>query len=288
MRDLIEAHNTISFLKEHGISAKKRYGQNFLIDRRVLNRIIEGSNIGKEDTVLEIGPGIGTLTQALCSYAGRVIAVEIDRDMLPILEENLREYDNYEVINEDILKVDLQRLVQDRGLAGKRIKVAANLPYYITTPIIMQLLECSVNIESITVMVQKEVADRMQAEAGSPDYGALSLAVGYYAEPRILSRVPSNCFIPRPNVDSAVICLRLREEPAVKPGDKEHMFGLIRAAFAQRRKTLVNALSNSSVIGADRERTASALERMGLRADIRGEKLSLEQFSELSDILLSE
>ena len=288
MHDLIEAHNTISFLKEHGISAKKRYGQNFLIDRRVLNRIIEGSNIGKEDTVLEIGPGIGTLTQALCSYAGRVIAVEIDRDMLPILEENLREYDNYEVINEDILKVDLQRLVQDRGLAGKRIKVAANLPYYITTPIIMQLLECSVSIESITVMVQKEVADRMQAEAGSPDYGALSLAVGYYAESRILSRVPSNCFIPRPNVDSAVICLRLREEPAVKPGDKEHMFGLIRAAFAQRRKTLVNALSNSSVIGSDRERTASALERMGLRADIRGEKLSLEQFSELSDILLSE
>ena len=285
MRDLIEAKNTIEFLKSHNISAKKRYGQNFLIDRRVLERIIEGAGISKEDVVLEIGPGIGTLTQALCEAAGHVIAVEIDRDMIPLLEENLSGYENYEIINEDVLKLDLEMLIRERGLGSRPLRVAANLPYYITTPIIMQLLESRIPAKTITVMVQKEVADRMQAAPGTADYGALSLAVQYYADARISAKVPPNCFIPRPNVDSAVITLERYEAPPVEVKDEVHLFRLIRAAFAQRRKTLANALKNDPSLGLDREQVEAALARLGLNADIRGERLSLQQFAALSDLL---
>ncbi|MDO4960487.1 MAG: 16S rRNA (adenine(1518)-N(6)/adenine(1519)-N(6))-dimethyltransferase RsmA [Eubacteriales bacterium] len=285
MHDLIEAQNTIQFLKEHGISAKKRYGQNFLIDRRVLERIIEGADISENDVVLEIGPGIGTLTQALCKSAGRVIAVEIDRDMIPLLEENLADFDNYEIINDDVLRVDLEAVLKERGLEGRPIKVAANLPYYITTPIIMQLLESGIPAKSITVMVQKEVADRMQALPGTSDYGALSLAVQFYAEAKITAKVPPNSFIPRPGVDSAVITLNCYSEPPVSVKDEKHMFRLIKAAFAQRRKTLANALKNDSSLGLTREKVEAALDSLGLAADIRGERLSLAQFAQLSDIL---
>ena len=274
-------------MKEHGISAKKRFGQNFLIDRRVLKRITEGAEVSKDDLVLEIGPGIGTLTQALCEAAGRVIAVEIDRDMLPILDENLAYYDNYEIINEDVLKLDLNKLISERKADYRHIKVAANLPYYITTPIIMELLESRLPITSITVMVQKEVADRMQAEPGSADYGALSLAVQYYADACITANVPPNCFIPRPGVDSAVITLKCHEEAPVQVNDDRYMFRLIKAAFAQRRKTLVNALKNDAALGISREQAEAALDGLGIRADIRGERLSLVQFAALSDILQS-
>ena len=282
MKDLIIPRNTIQFLKEHGISAKKRYGQNFLIDPKVLSRIIEGADITKEDTVLEIGPGIGTMTQALCEAAGRVIAVEIDRDMIPLLEENLAEFHNYEIINEDILKVDLKKLIKER------LKIAANLPYYITTPIIMGLLEQDLPLDSVTVMVQKEVAERMQAKPGTKDYGALTLAVQYYTKAEIIANVPSNCFIPRPNVDSAVIRLKLHEDPPVRPADEKKMFGLIRAAFSQRRKTLVNALKNDAALsseGVTKERIEAAISRMELDPNIRGERLSLEEFARLSDLL---
>lgn len=274
-------------MKEHGISAKKRFGQNFLIDRRVLNRITDGAEVSKDDLVLEIGPGIGTLTQALCEAAGRVIAVEIDRDMLPILDENLAYYDNYEIINEDVLKLDLNKLISERKADYSHIKVAANLPYYITTPIIMELLESRLPITSVTVMVQKEVADRMQAEPGSSDYGALSLAVQYYADAHITANVPPNCFIPRPGVDSAVITLKCHENAPVTVNDDRYMFRLIKAAFAQRRKTLVNALKNDAALGISREQAESALEHLGLKTDIRGERLSLAQFAALSDILQS-
>ncbi len=327
MKNLIIPQNTIQFLKMHGISAKKRYGQNFLIDPRVLTRILEGAEITKEDTVLEVGPGIGTMTQALCEKAGRVIAVEIDRDMIPILEENLEGYHNYEIINEDILKVDLQAL-SDRIAAGnadgqkagaegeagnadggkenadgkeknadggslKRLKVVANLPYYITTPILMGLLESGVPLDSITVMVQKEVAERMQAKPGGKDYGALTLAVQYYAETEIIANVPSNCFIPRPGVDSAVIRLKCygREARPVQPANPEQMFDVIRAAFGQRRKTLVNSLKNDPKLasaGVSRERIEQALGKMGLSPDIRGERLSLQDFSVLSSLLFKE
>ena len=285
MRNLIDPHNTIEFLKTHGISAKKRYGQNFLIDRRVLDRIIEGAGITKEDIVLEIGPGIGTLTQALCEAAAYVIAVEIDRDMIPLLEENLAEYDNYRIINEDVLKVDPEALIREMGFEGRTVRVAANLPYYITTPIIMQLLESGLPAKTITVMVQKEVADRMQAAPGTPDYGALSLAVQYYADARISTNVPPNCFIPRPNVDSAVITLERYETPPVEVRNEKYMFHLIRASFAQRRKTLANSLKNDPSLGLSRGQIEDALARLDLPADIRGERLSLQQFAALSDLL---
>ncbi len=281
MRELIEAKNTIAFLKTHGIDAKKRYGQNFLIDKYVLERIMEGAGITKEDIVLEIGPGIGTLTQALCERAGHVIAVEIDKDMIPLLEENLSEYDNYELINEDILKVDLASLLAD----NKKAKVVANLPYYITTPIIMQLLENKLPIDSITVMVQKEVADRMQAPPGGKDYGALTLAVKYYSQAEIIANVPPNCFIPRPGVDSAVIKLNCYDKLPVQAENEEKLFEIIKAAFAQRRKTLANALKNYPKLNLSRERVEEALTEMGLNADIRGERLSLGEFAKLTDIL---
>ena len=289
MKDLIIPRNTIQFLQDHGISAKKRYGQNFLIEPRVLKKIIEGAGITKEDTILEIGPGIGTMTQALCEAAGRVIAVEIDRDMIPLLEENLAGYDNYEIINDDILKVDLGALAESAFSENAgRFKVVANLPYYITTPIIMGLLEQKLPLESITVMVQKEVAERMQAQPGTKDYGALTLAVQYYTEAEIIANVPSNCFVPRPNVDSAVIRLKLHEERPVQPQDEAKMFRVIKASFAQRRKTLVNGLKNDPALqaeGIDRERIEAAFSQMGLDPNVRGERLTLEEFARLSDIL---
>ncbi len=276
---LIIPQNTIALIKEHEYSFKKRFGQNFLIDEHVLNKIISGAEINKDDTVLEIGPGIGTLTQALCEAAGEVIAVEIDRDLIPILEKTLDSFKNVRIINEDILKLDLNEISQ------KPLKVVANLPYYITTPIIMGLFESGAPIESITVMVQKEVADRMKAIPGGKDYGALSLAVQYYAEAKIIANVPQNCFIPRPNVGSAVIRLKAHKNPPVEVGDKEYMFSLIKAAFLQRRKTLSNALKNESSLGLSRDEVVNALKKMGLPEDVRGERLSLEEFAGLSDIL---
>ena len=276
---LIIPQNTIALIKEHEFSFKKRFGQNFLIDEHVLNKIISGAEINKDDTVLEIGPGIGTLTQALCEAAGEVIAVEIDRDLIPILEKTLDSFKNVRIINEDILKLDLNEISQ------KPLKVVANLPYYITTPIIMGLFESGAPIESITVMVQKEVADRMKALPGGKDYGALSLAVQYYAEAKIIANVPQNCFIPRPNVGSAVIRLKAHKNPPVEVGDKEYKFSLIKAAFLQRRKTLSNALKNESSLGLSRDEVVNALKKMGLPEDVRGERLSLEEFAGLSDIL---
>ena len=292
MKDLIIPRNTIQFLKEHGISAKKRYGQNFLIEPRVLSKIMDGAGIGGEDYVLEIGPGIGTMTQALCKAAGHVIAVEIDRDMIPLLEENLEGFGNYQIVNEDILKVDILPYILDAFPAGYegpgRFKVVANLPYYITTPIIMGLLEQKLPLDSITVMVQKEVAERMQAKPGTKDYGALTLAVQYYSDAEIIANVPSNCFIPRPKVDSAVIRLKLHDTKPVQPENEEKMFRVIRASFAQRRKTLLNALKNDAVLakeGVTKERIEAALLEMQLDPNTRGERLSLKEFARLSDLL---
>lgn len=278
---LIEPQNTIALIKAHDFSFKKRFGQNFLIDSHVLDKIIRGAEIGKEDAVLEIGPGIGTLTQALCEAAGEVTAVEIDRDLIPILEKTLAAYDNVRIINEDILKLDLS------AISEKPLKVVANLPYYITTPIIMGLFESGAPLLSITVMVQKEVADRMQAAPGGKDYGALSLAVQYYAEAEIIANVPPNCFIPRPGVGSAVIRLTKHAAPPVQPKDEKFMFRLIRAAFAQRRKTLVNTLRNDSSLSYSREQLETVLAAMGLPAAVRGERLSLTEFAELSDRLMA-
>ena len=278
---LIEPQNTIALIKAHDFSFKKRFGQNFLIDSHVLDKIIRGAEIGKEDAVLEIGPGIGTLTQALCEAAGEVTAVEIDRDLIPILEKTLAAYDNVRIINEDILKLDLS------AISEKPLKVVANLPYYITTPIIMGLFESGAPLLSITVMVQKEVADRMQAAPGGKDYGALSLAVQYYAEAEIIANVPPNCFIPRPGVGSAVIRLTKHAAPPVQPKDEKFMFRLIRAAFAQRRKTLVNTLRNDSSLSYSREQLETVLAAMGLPAAVRGERLSLAEFAELSDQLMA-
>lgn len=286
MASLGEPKNTIDILNKYHFIFQKKFGQNFLIDTHVLEKIIRAAGITKEDMVLEIGPGIGTMTQYLCENAREVVAVEIDKNLIPILtEDTLKEYDNVTVINEDILKLDINRLVRERN-GGRPIKVVANLPYYITTPIIMGLFEAHVPLENITVMVQKEVADRMQAAPGSKDYGALSLAVQYYAEPYIAANVPQNCFMPRPNVGSAVIRLTLHREPPVKTKDERFMFSLIRASFNQRRKTLVNSLTNSAETGVGREAVISALEQMGQSPTVRGEALTLAEFSELADILL--
>ena len=285
MATLGNPKNTIEILNKYQFMFQKRFGQNFLIDTHVLEKIIRSAEITKEDLVLEIGPGIGTMTQYLCENAREVIAVEIDKNLIPILtNDTLAEYDNVTIINEDILKVDLNALVAERN-AGKRIKVVANLPYYITTPIIMGLFEAHVPLQNITVMVQKEVADRMQAGPGSKDYGALSLAVQYYATPYIAANVPPNCFMPRPNVGSAVIRLTLHEEPPVKVEDESLLFAIIRASFNQRRKTLVNGLTNATELGITKEAVQGALEKMGLSATVRGEALTLEQFAELSNLL---
>lgn len=276
--------NTIEVLQKYNFSFQKRFGQNFLIDTRILERIIQEAEINEDDMVLEIGPGIGTMTQYLCENAREVIAVEIDKALIPILSDTLSEYNNVTIINEDILKVDINELVQERN-GGKPIKVVANLPYYITTPIIMGLFEKKVNVESITVMVQKEVAQRMQAGPGTKDYGALSLAVQYYAEPEIVSNVSPNCFMPRPNVSSAVIRLKLHDKPVISVKSEEMLFKIIRASFAQRRKTLMNSINNSGELNFTKEQVASALNQMGLPETIRGEALTLEQFAKLSDIL---
>lgn len=284
MADLGIPQNTIAVLQKYNFNFNKRYGQNFLIDRNVLDRIISAADITKEDCVLEIGPGIGTLTQYLAESAREVVAVEIDKSLIPILDETLSAYDNVTVINDDILKVDINRIVQERN-GGKPIKVVANLPYYITTPIIMELFERHIPLSSITIMVQKEVAERIQVGPGTKDYGALSLAVQYYAKPEIVANVPPNCFIPRPNVGSAVIRLNRYEKPPVEVEDEGKMFAFIRASFNQRRKTLANGISNAPQLNLSRERITAALEQMGLSATIRGEALTLEQFAQLSNLL---
>ena len=276
--------NTIAVLQKYNFNFQKKFGQNFLIDTNVLDKIIRSAEITKDDCVLEIGPGIGTMTQYLAENAREVIAVEIDKALIPILEDTLSEYDNVTVINDDILKVDINKIAQERN-GGKPIKVVANLPYYITTPIIMGLFESHVPLKSITIMVQKEVADRMQEGPGSKEYGALSLAVQYYAKPEIVANVPPNCFIPRPNVGSAVIRLTRYEEPPVKVQDEAKMFALIRASFNQRRKTLVNGLGNAAGLNVSKEQVQNALEIMGLSPTVRGETFSLEQFAQLSDLL---
>ncbi len=284
MANLGNPKNTIEIIQKYEFMFQKKFGQNFLIDTHVLEKIITSAGVTKDDCVLEIGPGIGTMTQYLAENARRVVAVEIDKNLIPILGETLAEYDNVTIINEDILKVDIKALA-DQYNEGRPIKVVANLPYYITTPIIMGLFESGVPIDNITVMVQKEVADRMQEGPGSKDYGALSLAVQYYAEPEIVANVPPNCFIPRPNVGSAVIRLTRHKEMPVQVKDANLMFRIIRASFNQRRKTLQNGLNNSPELPYSKEKVASAIERMGLPATVRGEALSLEQFAALSDIL---
>ncbi len=275
---------TIEILNKYHFVFQKKYGQNFLIDTHVLDKIIKAAGITGDDMVLEVGPGIGTLTQYLCEAAREVIAVEIDKNLVPILKDTLSSYDNITIINEDILKVDINRLVQEKN-NNKPIKIVANLPYYITTPIIMGLFEAHVPVDNVTVMVQKEVADRMQSGPGSKDYGALSLAVQYYAEPYIAANVPPNCFMPRPKVGSAVIRLNLHSAKPVKVKDEKLMFRLIRASFNQRRKTLVNGLHNGQDLNLSKETIAEAVKELQVSPTIRGEALTLEQFARLSDII---
>ncbi len=277
--------NTIEILQKYKFVFQKKFGQNFLIDEHVLEKIISAAGIGPDDFVVEIGPGIGTMTQYLAHAARGVAAVEIDKALIPILQDTLSAYDNVTVINEDVLKVDLKELAENMN-GGRPVKVVANLPYYITTPIIMGLFESHVPVESITVMVQKEVAERMQAGPGTKDYGALSLAVQYYAEPYIVANVPPNCFMPRPNVGSAVIRLQVHENPDVKVQDESLMFRIIRASFNQRRKTLQNSISHDPQLGISKEVVARILEELGLSATIRGEALSLQQFAAFSDLAL--
>ena len=284
MANLGNPKNTIEIIQKYEFMFQKKFGQNFLIDTHVLEKIISAAGITKNDCVLEIGPGIGTMTQYLAENARHVVAVEIDRNLIPILKETLADYNNVTVINEDILRVDIKALAEEYN-GGKPIKVVANLPYYITTPIIMGLFESGVPIDNITVMVQKEVADRMKEGPGSKDYGALSLAVQYYAEPEIVANVPPNCFIPRPNVGSAVIRLTRHKEMPVEVKDPALMFKIIRASFNQRRKTLQNGLGNAPELPYTKEQIAAAIAGMGLTPTIRGEALSLAQFAQLSDIL---
>ena len=284
MANLGNPKNTIEIIQKYEFNFQKKFGQNFLIDTHVLDKIIRAAGVTKEDFVLEIGPGIGTMTQYLAEAAGKVCAVEIDRNLIPILAETLAGYDNVTVINEDILKVDVERLAREEN-GGRPIKVVANLPYYITTPIIMGLFESHVPIDNITIMVQKEVADRMQTGPGSKDYGALSLAVQYYADPYIVANVPPNCFMPRPKVGSAVIRLTRHSEPPVQVDDEALMFRLIRASFNQRRKTLQNGLGNAPELSFTKEEIAGAIAAMGLSPTVRGETLTLSQFAELSNRL---
>ena len=282
MATLGNPKNTIAVLQKYQFNFQKKFGQNFLIDTGILEEIIEAAQITKDDFVLEIGPGIGTMTQYLCEAARAVVAVEIDTNLIPILKDTLAEYNNVDVLNEDILKVNISKLAEEKN-NGKPIKVVANLPYYITTPIIMGLFESHVPIDSITIMVQKEVADRMQEGPGSKEYGALSLAVQYYAKPEIVANVPPNCFMPRPNVGSAVIRLTRHEKPPVEVEDEKLMFRIIRASFNQRRKTLANGLNNSPEIHLPKEVIQESIVSLGVPENIRGEALSLEQFAELSN-----
>ena len=275
---------TIEILKKYNFNFQKRFGQNFLIDSNILAKIVESAGVTKEDFVLEIGPGIGTMTQYLAESAREVVAVEIDKSLIPILGDTLSSYDNVTVINEDILKVDIERLKKKKN-QGKPIKVVANLPYYITTPIIMGLFESHVPLKSITIMVQKEVADRMQVGPGTKDYGALSLAVQYYARPEVIAYVSPACFIPKPNVGSAVIRLDRYEKPPVETEDEAFLFAVIKAAFNQRRKTLANGLANARELGITRQQAEEALLQMELSPSIRGEALTLREFADLSNIL---
>ncbi len=279
--------NTIEVLQKYGFSFQKKYGQNFLIDENIVRKIVREAGVTADDFVLEIGPGIGTMTQILCEEAREVVAVEIDKKLIPILEnDTLKFYDNVTVINEDVLKLDIAKLAEERN-SGRPIKVVANLPYYITTPIIMGLFESGVPLSSVTVMVQKEVADRMQVGPGTKDYGALSLAVQYYAKPQVVLTVPASCFMPRPNVDSAVIRLSRYEKPPVQVCDEKLMFGIIRASFNQRRKTMTNSVCGCTELGISKEQLAAALEKCGLPTAVRGEALTLEQFAELVNALKS-
>lgn len=284
MATLGNAAKTKEIIQKYQFTFQKKFGQNFLIDGNILGKIVEAAQITETDCVLEIGPGIGTMTQYLAERAKSVVVVEIDKNLIPILQETLSVYQNVKIINEDILKTDIDRIVREEN-DGKPIKVVANLPYYITTPIVMSLFENHVALQSITIMVQKEVADRMQAVPGTKDYGALSLAVRYYAKPEIIMKVPASCFMPRPNVDSAVIRLIRYDNPPVEVRDEAWLFSIIRASFNQRRKTLVNGLSNAGNLGIGKEKIAEAVERMGLQPSVRGETLSLEQFAELSNYL---
>ncbi len=276
--------NTIAVLQKYNFSFQKKFGQNFLIDTHVLDKIIRSAEITKEDMVVEIGPGIGTMTQYLACAAGKVAAIEIDKALIPILEDTLEGYENVQVINDDVLKVDIAKLAEEEN-GGRPIKVVANLPYYITTPIIMGLFENHVPLKSITVMVQKEVADRMQVGPGTKDYGALSLAVQYYAKPYIVANVPPNCFMPRPKVGSAVIRLERYDEPSVQVEDEKLMFRIIRASFNQRRKTLANGLKNSPELQFSKEEIEKAIEGIGKSVSVRGEALTLEEFAALSNLL---
>lgn len=275
--------NTIAVLNQYRFVFQKKYGQNFLIDTHVLDKIIRAAQIGQEDFVVEVGPGIGTMTQYLACRAGHVTAIEIDKALIPILEDTLKGYDNVTILNEDILKVDLCRLAKEQN-GGRPVKVVANLPYYITTPIIMGLFESHVPVESITVMVQKEVADRMRTGPGSKDYGSLSLAVQYYARPELIANVPPNCFMPRPRVGSAVIRLLRHEKPPIQVENEAYLFGLIRASFQQRRKTLVNGLTHAPDICVPKEAFEEALKKMKLSPSVRGETLTLAQFAELANL----
>ena len=284
MATLGNRKSTAEIIEKYHFSFQKKFGQNFLVDSSILDRIIESAQITKEDCVLEIGPGIGTMTQRLAEEAGAVVAVEIDRNLLPVLEDTLSAYENVTVINADILKLDLNRIVEEHN-GGRPVKVVANLPYYITTPIIMALFEKKVPLHSVTIMVQKEVADRMRVGPGTKDYGALSLAVQYYAKPEIVTKVPAGCFMPKPNVDSAVIRLTRYEKPPVEVEDETWLFAVIRASFNQRRKTLANGLANAGYPGIGRRQVEEVLSAMGLAAAVRGETLTLEQFAELSDRL---
>lgn len=284
MEKLSSPKKTIEIIQKYNFDFQKKFGQNFLIDSHVLQKIIDAAHITKDDFVLEIGPGIGTMTQYLSEHAREVMAVEIDHNLIPILKETLAGYDNVEVLNEDILKVDIGKIAEEKN-QGRPIKVVANLPYYITTPIIMGLFEKNVPIDSLTVMVQKEVAQRMQAVPGTKDYGALSLAVQFYAEPYIVANVPPNCFMPRPKVGSAVIRLTRYKDMPIKVKNEKLMFSIIRASFNQRRKTLQNGINNSSALHFSKEQVVEALGEMELSPTIRGEALSLEQFARLSDLL---
>ncbi len=284
MDALVNPQKTIEIIQKNEFSFRKRFGQNFLIDAHVLEKIMQAADVSPGDLVLEVGPGIGTMTQAIAQRGAKVVAVEIDDSLIPILKENLKEYPNVEIVHGDILKLDLWELSQSR-YEGKPFKVVANLPYYITTPIIMGLLESGIPMESITVMVQKEVAERMQAGPGTKDYGALSLAVQYYAEPYLAANVPSHCFIPRPTVGSAVIRLTRRKEPPVQVDCEDLLFALIRASFLQRRKTLANGLANSSEISFSKEEIYCALRRLNISESIRGEALTLGQFADLANVL---
>lgn len=286
MATLGNTKNTIEILQKYDFSIQKKFGQNFLVDKNILEKIVDAAEITEADCVLEIGPGIGTMTQYLAERAGAVIAVEIDKNLIPVLQDTLSSYPNVTVIHGDILKTDIDRIVQGQN-GGKPVKVVANLPYYITTPIIMALFENHVTLQSITIMVQKEVADRMQAKPGTKEYGALSLAIQYYARPQIVINVPAACFFPKPNVDSTVIRLTRYEKPPVAAREEKHLFAVIRASFNQRRKTLLNGLSNAGHLGAGKEELKEILEEMGLPLTVRGETLTLEQFTELSNRILS-